>query len=148
MLSAVPRPRRRITSLAAVTLALGVLALAAPLGESEYPASRIGALLALAAIIEALHSLRRSTAAARRKATVSAIISMAIALFLINAPLLAGQALRLVIAGWFGFDAVRYAIDLLRGDRTEAALGYRAGGARQPRRRAADSAGAAAGSRR
>ena len=40
MLSAVPRPRRRITSLAAVTLALGVLALAAPLGESEYPASR------------------------------------------------------------------------------------------------------------
>ena len=116
MLSAVPRPRRRITSLAAVTLALGVLALAAPLGESEYPAARIGALLALAAIIEALHSLRRSTAAARREATVSAIISMAIALFLINAPLLAGQALRLVIAGWFGFDAVRYAIDLLRGD--------------------------------
>ena len=116
MLSAVPRPRRRITSLAAVTLALGVLALAAPLGESEYPAARIGALLALAAIIEALHSLRRSTAAARRQATVSAIISMAIALFLINAPLLAGQALRLVIAGWFGFDAVRYAIDLLRSD--------------------------------
>ena len=116
MLSAVPRPRRRITSLAAVTLALGVLALAAPLGESEYPAARIGALLALAAIIEALHSLRRSTAAARREATVSAIISMAIALFLINAPLLAGQALRLVIAGWFGFDAVRYAIDLLRRD--------------------------------
>ena len=116
MPSAVPRPRRRITSLAAVTLALGVLALAAPLGESEYPASRIGALLALAAIIEALHSLRRSTAAARREATVSAIISMAIALFLINAPLLAGQALRLVIAGWFGLDAVRYAIDLLRSD--------------------------------
>ncbi len=116
MISAVPRPRRRITSLAAVTLALGVLALAAPLGESEYPAARIGALLALAAIIEALHSLRRSTAAARREATVSAIISMAIALFLINAPLLAGQALRLVIAGWFGFDAVRYAIDLLRSD--------------------------------
>ena len=116
MPSAVPRPRRRITSLAAVTLALGVLALAAPLGESEYPASRIGALLALAAVIEALHSLRRSTAAARREATVSAVISMAIALFLINAPLLAGQALRLVIAGWFGLDAVRHAIDLLRGD--------------------------------
>ena len=91
MPSAVPRPRRRITSLAAVTLALGVLALAAPLGESEYPASRIGALLALAAIIEALHSLRRSTAAARRDATVSAIISMAIALFLINAPLRGGS---------------------------------------------------------
>ena len=123
MPSAVPRSRPRITGLAAVTLALGVLALTAPLGESEYPASRIGALLALAAVIEALHSLRRSTAAARREATVSAVISMAIALFLINAPLLAGQALRLVIAGWFGLDAVRYAIDLLRSDeRTQRAV--------------------------
>ena len=101
MISAVPRRRRRVTSLAVVTLALGLLALATPLGGAEYPASRIGALLALAAGIEVLHALRRSTAAARRKGTIGAVISMAIALFLINAPFVAAQALRLVIAGWF-----------------------------------------------
>ena len=111
MPSAAPRHRRRITGLAAITLALGVLALTTPLGDSEYPASRIGALLALAAIIEALHALRRSTAAARRKATVSAVISMAIALFLINAPLVAasGAAAGDRRAG-LPIDAVRYAI--------------------------------------
>ena len=108
--AAPPDRRRRITILAAVTLGLGLLALAAPVGGSESPASRVGALLGIAATIEALHSARRSTAAARRRGTASALISMAIALFLINAPFVAAQALRIVIAGWFAIDAVRYAI--------------------------------------
>jgi uncharacterized membrane protein HdeD (DUF308 family) len=95
------RRRGQVPALAVVTLLLGLLALATPLGTSQYPASRIGGLLAIAAIVEALHSLRRSTAAARRKGTISAVISMAIALFLINAPLVASAALQLVIAGWF-----------------------------------------------
>jgi uncharacterized membrane protein HdeD (DUF308 family) len=112
--AATPTQRRRVTALAVVTLVLGLLALATPLGDAEYPASRIGALLALAAIVEALHSLRRSTTDGRRKGTVSALISMAIALFLINAPLVAAAALRLVIAGWFAVDAARYAMDIVR----------------------------------
>ena len=55
--AAPPDRRRRITILAAVTLGLGLLALLAPLGGSESPASRVGALLGIAATIEALHSL-------------------------------------------------------------------------------------------
>jgi uncharacterized membrane protein HdeD (DUF308 family) len=123
MNTAVDGPRRRVTILAAVTLGLGLLALLAPIGGSESPASRVGALLGIAATIEALHSARRSTAAARRKGTASAVISMAIALFLINAPFVAGQALRIVIAAWFAVDAVRYAIDTARdGERRERGM--------------------------
>ena len=113
----------RVGGLALVTLGLGLLALAAPFSRAEYPASRVGALLALAAGIEMLHALRRSTAVARRQATAGAVISMAIALFLINAPFVAGQALRLLVAGWFAIDAVRYVIGLFRGqDRSERSL--------------------------
>ena len=111
---AAPVPQRRVTVLAVLTVTLGLLALATPLGGAEYPASRIGVLLAMAAAVEVLHSLRRSTSAARRKGATSAVISMAIALFLINAPFLASQALRLVIGGWFAVDAARNAIDLVR----------------------------------
>ena len=114
MNAAVHDRRRRVTILAAVTLGLGLLALLAPVGGSESPASRVGALLGIAATIEALHSARRSTAAARRKGTASALISMAMALFLINAPFVAAQALRAVIAGWFAVDAARYVFDVIR----------------------------------
>ena len=61
------RSRLRITSLAVVTLALALLALATPLGRAEFPAARVGGLLALASPIERLHALRRSTAGARRR---------------------------------------------------------------------------------
>ena len=117
--------RGRLTAFAILTLILGLLALASPFSGSEYPASRVGALLAIAAVIEALHSLRRSTAAASRKGTTSALISMAVALFLINAPFVAAKALRLVIAACFAVDAVRYAVDAVRHherERTIAAL--------------------------
>jgi len=127
-MTAAPESRRRatITVLAAVTLGLAALALATPFSPAEYPASRVGGLLAIAAVIEVLHALRRSTAAARRQATVGAVISMAIALFLINAPYVASAGLRLFIAGWFALDAVRYAIAIPRRtnrrERTLAAL--------------------------
>ncbi len=115
-----------VTSLALVTLGLGLLALVTPLTPAESPATRVGALLALAACIEALHALRRSTGAARRRATIGAVISMTIALFLINAPFVAAQALRLLVAGWFALDAIRYAIGIVRRsdhrDRSLAAL--------------------------
>ncbi len=110
-----PQHRRRLTAMALVTLVLGLTALLAPLGGAEHSASRIGAMLALAAIVEALHSLRRSTSAAQRQGTTSAVISMAIAVFLLNAPLVAAAALRLVIAGWFATDLFRNVLDLVRG---------------------------------
>jgi uncharacterized membrane protein HdeD (DUF308 family) len=106
--------RATITTLAVVTTGLAVLALVTPLTHTEFPESSVGGLLALAAGIEVLHGLRRSTAAARRQATVGALISMVIALFLINAPLVAARALRLLVAGWFAVDAVRYAVAAVR----------------------------------
>ena len=79
-------------------------------------------MLAIAGTVEALHSLRRSTAASRRHATTSAVISVAMALFLIGAPFVAAQALRLLIGGWFAVDAIRHAVILVRGrDRHEQA---------------------------
>ena len=99
--------RARLTGLAALALSLALLALATPLTGASSPASRVGWLLAVAAGVEALHALRRATAAARRQATVGALISLAIALFLINAPLVASEALRYVVAAWFTIDAVR-----------------------------------------
>ena len=55
------------------------------------------------------------------------MISMAIALFLINAPFLAAQALRVVIAGWFSIDAIRCIVAVVRSresrERSTAALG-------------------------
>ncbi len=115
-----PKLRAPFTGLTAVTLGLGGLALATPFTRAESPPSRVGWLLALAAAIQALHAFRRSTAVAIRQGTVDAIISLMIALFLINAPLVAAQALRLVVAGWFALDAVRYAIGTMRAvDRTD-----------------------------
>jgi len=105
---------RPITTLAVVTIGLALLTLLVPFGASEYPLSNVGWLLAIAAGIEALHGLRRSTAASRRQATSGAVISMMIALFLINAPFVAARALRILVAGWFGLDAFRNTIGALR----------------------------------
>ena len=102
------------TMLTVVTLVLAVLALATPFVASEYTAADVGWLLALAAAIEMLHALRRSDVRARRDAASGALISMAIALFLINAPFVAGQALRWLIAGWFGIDAILHATRIPR----------------------------------
>jgi len=104
----------KIPSLALFVLALGLLALLTPLRGAESPPSAVGWLLAIAAAVEMLHALRRATPAARRRAAGSAIISLLIAIFLINAPFVATQALRILVAGWFGLDAIRYAIRLVR----------------------------------
>ena len=119
------RPRARVTVLAAVTIGLAALALVSPLTRAEFPAARVGVFLAGAAAIELIHGLRRSTAAARRQATSGAVISMLIALLLINAPYVAAAAMRVLVAGWFAIDAARNAIAALRRrdrERTLAAL--------------------------
>jgi hypothetical protein len=115
--------QNRITTLAALTAGLALLALFAPLGRAEYPVARVGLLLGVAAAIELIHGLRRSTAAARRQATSGAVISMAIALLLFNAPYVAAAAMRVLVAGWFAIDAGRNAIAMLRRhDRRERTL--------------------------
>lgn len=109
------RVARSITALAAVTFGLALLALLAPLGGAEHPAARVGVLLAAAAAIEGLHALRRQSAESQRQGTIGAMISMGLALFLINAAFVASGVLRVAIAGWFGLDAARHLAALVRG---------------------------------
>ena len=108
------RSGTEIIGLTAATAVLGLLALVSPLGASVSPAPRIGFLLAAAAAIEVLHGVRRSSAADRRQASMSALISMVIALILINAPFLAGAALLTGMAVFFAVDASRYAVRAFR----------------------------------
>ena len=103
-----------IVGLTAATIVLGILALVSPLGAAESPAPRSGFLLAVAAGFEVLHGFRRSSAAARRQASASALISMVIALTLINAPFIAGAALLAAVAFFFVVDAVRYLVRAVR----------------------------------
>ncbi len=103
-----------VVGLTTATVLLGLLALVSPLGASETPGPRVGFLLAFAASFEVLHGIRRSTVIARRKASIGALISMVIALFLINAPYLAGAAVLTGIAGFFLVDAARYGLSAWR----------------------------------
>ena len=107
-------PDRHIGALTLVTLALAMLALLVPFSASEYPVSIVGWLLLLAAGIEVLHGRRRSTAASRRQAAIGALITLMIALFLINAPYVTPRALVVLLAGWFGLDVIRNAIAAFR----------------------------------
>ena len=103
-----------VSAIAVAAVALALLVLLAPFSSVEFPSVRIGGLLALAALIEGLHGLRRSAASGRRQATVSAAVSMAIALLLINASFVAAGALRIALASWFGLDAIRHAVMAVR----------------------------------
>ena len=103
-----------VVGLTTATVLLGLLALVSPLGASETPGPRVGFLLAFAASFEVLHGIRRSTVTARRKASIGALISMVIALFLINAPYLAGAAVLAGMAGFFLVDAARYGLSAWR----------------------------------
>jgi hypothetical protein len=117
-----------VVGLTVGTVILGVLALLSPLGAAETPGPRAGFLLALSAAFEVLHGIRRSTAAARRQASLGALISMVIALLLVNAPYIAGAAVLLVMAGFFLVDAARYALGALRAaDRSSRAYAGLAG---------------------
>ena len=133
-----------VVTLTSVTLLLALLALVSPLGAAESPAPRVGFLLALAASLEVLHGIRRPTAAARRKASIGALISMVIALLLINAPYLAGAALMAAMAGFFFVDAVRYGLNAWR-ETDRVAPARRAGHAGESGGRAADRRGARVG---
>ena len=103
-----------LSAIAVVAVALALLVLMAPFSSVEFPSVRVGGLLAVAALVEGLHGLRRSAASGRRQATIGAAVSMAIALLLINASFVAAGALRIVLASWFGLDAIRHTVIAVR----------------------------------
>lgn len=99
------RPRH-LEWLSALVIACGLLSLVAPLGAAEQPLLRVGALLALSGALETLHGLRRDTTAAVGRAVASGVITLLMALLVINAPFIAGNALVLFLAGSFALDAI------------------------------------------
>ncbi len=107
-------PRPAVTGMSLFVAGLGILALIAPLRAAESPATRVGTLLALAALIELLHGSRRATVETRRAALIGGVISLLMGLLLISAPFLAGAALFIVLAGWFAIDGIRYSIKAVR----------------------------------
>ena len=96
------------------TFLLGLLALAAPLSQAEYPAARVGWLLAIAGVMEIVHGGRRADPDGQRRSRGSATVTLALAISLINAPNFVASGLSVLLAGWFAIDAVRHAAQLLR----------------------------------
>ena len=97
-----------------VAVACGVASLIAPRGAAEHPLLRVGALLALAGGIETLHGLRRSSFTAVRRAVTSGLITLLMALLVLNAPFIAGTALILFLAISFALDAIGHVRALWR----------------------------------
>jgi uncharacterized membrane protein HdeD (DUF308 family) len=113
------RPRSfRLEWFALVAIACGIGALIAPTGAAEQPLLRVGALLSVAGGIETIHALRRSSLAAVRRAVTSGIITLLMALLVINAPFIAGTALVLFLAVSFGLDAIGHGRTLFRATET------------------------------
>src|SRR6187397_80744 len=80
-------------ALPAIVAVLGLLALAAPLRDAEQPLLRVGALLALAGILEILHAVRRADPADLRRGLTGGALTLLMALLVINAPFLAAAAI-------------------------------------------------------
>ena len=97
-----------------VAVVCGLASLIAPRGAAEHPLLRVGALLALAGGVETLHGLRRSTFPAVRRAVTSGLITLLMALLVVNAPFIAGTALILFLAITFALDAIGHARTLLQ----------------------------------
>jgi len=108
--------------LALVAIACGVTALIAPMGAAEQPLLRVGAILALAGGIETIHGLRRSSFTAVRRTVTSGVITLLMALLVINAPFIAGTALVLFLAVSFVFDAIGHGRAFLRATEPRARL--------------------------
>jgi 3',5'-cyclic AMP phosphodiesterase CpdA len=92
---------------------LAAIAFVAPFGEADVPA-RVGVLLILAAMIEIVHGSRRAAPGALRQASIHGLASILLGVFLINAPLLAGSALLLLLAGGLLSEGVGLLFDAVR----------------------------------
>ncbi|MFT3882809.1 MAG: metallophosphoesterase [Gemmatales bacterium] len=109
---------------ALIVLLLALLAFLAPFFREETPGERIGALLIITAIVELLYSFKRTTRSGQISSWLGAAITLAMGLLLINSPLFAANALLYLLAGWFGLDAFRYFIQMLRGSRIHQSWQY------------------------
>ncbi len=107
-----------------IVLIMALLAFLTPFLKEEVLGGRVGALLILTAIVELLHGFKRATRAAQQSAWVGGAMTMAMGLVLINSPLIASNAILYFLAIWFGLDAFRYVVAMLRGTRKNQSWYY------------------------
>jgi 3',5'-cyclic AMP phosphodiesterase CpdA/uncharacterized membrane protein HdeD (DUF308 family) len=98
------------TTLAVVVSLLAVLAATAPLFAGSATPTVVGLALIVGACLELAHGVRRSTAEGRRSAWIGGAITLVMGTVVLQAGDLVGRAIVLLLAGWFGLDALRYAV--------------------------------------
>jgi hypothetical protein len=103
--------------LTGICFLLALLALLAPVWPGTSVENYLGGLLMWIALIEIFHGFRRSLETERRSAWYSGAFSLLIAVLLINAHLLLGNALYIFILIIFALDAVRYLFKYYRGSK-------------------------------
>ncbi len=121
-----PTVARERLGLGTATLVLAGLAAATPLRAGETPLKLVGAFLALAGMLEILHSLRRVSPESRRSASRSGGFTLAMGLLVLSAPSLTGSGLVFLLGVFFLVDGLRQLVAFW--------MGWRRG---QPARRAA-----------
>ncbi|MGH7357577.1 MAG: metallophosphoesterase [Candidatus Rokuibacteriota bacterium] len=93
--------------LGTVTLLLAGLAAVTPLRAGETPLKLVGALLALAGMLEILHSVRRVSPESRRSASRSGGFTLAMGVLVLSAPALVGSGLVFLLGVFFLVDGLR-----------------------------------------
>src|SRR5215510_3299641 len=104
------RTQQGHTALATVVSLLALLATAAPLFAGSATPTVVGLALIDGACLELAHGVRRSTVEGRRSAWIGGAITLAMGTLVLQAGDLVGRAILLLLAGWFGLDAIRYAL--------------------------------------
>jgi uncharacterized membrane protein HdeD (DUF308 family)/3',5'-cyclic AMP phosphodiesterase CpdA len=97
-------------ALGVAVLLLAALAALAPLFAGPATPTVVGLALIIGACLELAHGVRRSTPEGRRSAWIGGAITLAMGTVVLQAGDLVGRAILLLLAGWFGLDAIRYAI--------------------------------------
>jgi len=69
----------------------------------------------MTAMLEMTHGFRRVDYAQQKSAWASGAVSLGLGVLLVNSPLFATEALRLLLAAWFGLDAVRGVLAVIQG---------------------------------
>jgi hypothetical protein len=110
MFAATGQTRPGPSGLGAVVLLLAALAAVAPLFAGPATPTVVGLALLTGACLELAHGVRRSTAEGRRAAWIGGAITLAMGVLVLQAGNLAGRAILLLLAAWFGVDALRYAV--------------------------------------
>lgn len=116
--------RHWLNGYALLVLLFALLAFLTVFLKEEVLGGRVGVLLILTAIVELLHGFKRATRTAQQSAWVGGAITLAMGLVLINSPLIASNALLYFLAIWFGLDAFRYVVAMLRGTRKNQSWYY------------------------